>query len=264
MLRSAGMAAASGSSWRCPSYLWGPAGFRLSYVTLSNPVATLPVAANVSRANPGATGASPRHSHPRPAGLLTGKLAVPVFDANQGIYNIYLVNADGTKGRLVAPAASAPALSLDGGRLAYRNWQLDDRGLMVANSDGSAPGRLTERLEDMLPSFSPDGKRIVFSSYRESDRKSRIYYVWSDEKNLRAWEWGRGGNFGVDPTWLANGQIAYRGLWPATELWLMNGDATGQRRIYTRAGGRGARRCTGQRPGCIHGQCRLATGTSMP
>ena len=164
---------------------------------------------------------------------LAGKLAIPVFDPNQGAYNVYLVNADGTGWRLVATDASAPALSYDGSRLAYRHWRTDDRGIVVANADGSAPWRLTEKLEDTLPSFSPDGKKIVFSSYREGDRKSRIYYVWSDEQKLRAWEWGDGGDYGVDPYWLADGQIVYRGLWPATELWIMNGDATGQRRIFT-------------------------------
>ena len=163
---------------------------------------------------------------------LAGKLAVPVFDATRRTYDVYLVNADGTNLRRVVAAASAPALSADGGQLAYHHWQTDDRGLVVAASDGSGALRLTDKLEDTLPSFSPDGKKLVFSSYREGDRQSRLYYVWTDEANLRAWEWGAGGMFGVDPFWMSDGRIVYRSVWPPDELWVRDGDGANPRRLY--------------------------------
>jgi TolB protein len=195
----------------------------------------LPIPTPTAGAAPAAIAATPRAAATRAPSLgpLPGKLAVPVFDANQGIYNIWMVDANGANLRQVVTNASAPALSDDGTLLAYRHWQRDDRGIVVANSDGSNPLRLTDKLEDVLPSFSPDKAKIVFSTYRQGDRRSRIYYVWTDEQNQRAWEWGAGGLFGEDPDWMADGQIAFHTSGETAQLWLMNGDATNQRAFFT-------------------------------
>jgi Tol biopolymer transport system component len=187
------------------------------------PAPAVPPAATATRSSLAVT--------PAP-GNLPGKLAVPVFDPNAGIYNIWLVDANGANLRRLVENASSPALSADGTLLAYRHWQRDDRGIVVANSDGSNPWRVTDKLEDVLPSFSPDKSKIVFSTYRQGDRRSRIYYVWTDEQNRRAWEWGAGGLFGEDPDWMADGQIAYHTSGERAQLWLMNGDATNQRSFF--------------------------------
>ena len=169
-------------------------------------------------------------------GPLPGKIAVPVFDTDRQIYNVWLVDANGSNLRRVVENASSPALSADGTLLAYRHWQRDDRGIVVANSDGSNALRLTDKLEDVLPSFSPDKTKLVFSTYRQGDRLDRIYYVWTDEQNRRAWEWGAGGLFGEDPDWMADGQIAFYAPSATGDtdlLRLMNGDATNQRTIFS-------------------------------
>lgn len=169
---------------------------------------------------------------PLPAPGLYGKLAVPVFDERRKTYNVWLVNADGSDLRLVVEQASSPALSRDGAMLAYRRWKVDDRGIVVANVDGSNPWRITEKLEDVLPSFSPDRTKVAFSTYRWGDRKSRLYYAWSDEQNRVAWEWGAGGIFGEDPYWAADGRIFFRVTRPersSEELWSMDG-RTGENR----------------------------------
>lgn len=161
----------------------------------------------------------------QPAGLY-GKIAVPVFDQQRKTYNVWLVNADGGDLRLVVEQASSPALSSDGAMLTYRRWKVDDRGIVVANADGSEPLRVTEKLEDVLPSFSPDRTKVAFSTYRWGDRKSRLYYAWSDEQNKVAWEWGNGGIFGEDPYWASDGRIFFRVTRPdrgVEELWSMDG-----------------------------------------
>ena len=98
---------------------------------------------------------------PAPASL-SGQLAVPVWDEGNGTYSIYVVDADGANLRQVVDNASSPALSPDGERLAFRSWDRDGRGIVVAAADGSAPARLTSFLEDVLPSWSADGQRITF------------------------------------------------------------------------------------------------------
>ena len=108
---------------------------------------------------------------------------------------------------------------------------------MVSNVDGSNALRLTSSLEDVLPSFAPDRTKVVFSTYRWGDRKDRLYYVWTDEQNLKAWEWGSGGIFGEDPYWARDGRIFFRITRPeraVEQLWSMNGaDGTDQRLLYT-------------------------------
>jgi uncharacterized protein YraI len=216
----------------------GPYGWvSASYLTTSAQIAELPVSSVAPAPAPTATAApaasaSSQAVTPAP-GPLPGKIAVPIFDTEQGIYNIWLVNADGTNLRQVVSNASSPALSDDGTLLAYRHWQRDDRGIVVANSDGANPWRVTDKLEDVLPSFSPDKSKIVFSTYRQGDRLSRLYYVWTDEQNRRAWEWGAGGLFGEDPDWMADGQITYHRGGETAQLWLMNGDSTNQRAFFT-------------------------------
>jgi dipeptidyl aminopeptidase/acylaminoacyl peptidase len=58
------------------------------------------------------------------------------------------------------------AWSPDGTRIAYQNPIADERGIFVANPDGSDAVRLTEGANDAWPSWSPDGTRIAFSSTR--------------------------------------------------------------------------------------------------
>lgn len=169
-----------------------------------------------------------------PSGLY-GKLAVPVFDENRKTYDVWLVNADGSDLRRVVYEASSPALSYDGAMLAYRRWKVDDRGIVVANADGSNPWRITDKLEDVLPSFSPDRTKVAFSTYRWGDRKNRLYYAWTDEQNRVAWEWGGGGIFGEDPFWMSDGRILFRVTRPeraAEELWSMDGRTGEQRTLH--------------------------------
>ena len=65
--------------------------------------------------------------------VLAGQLAIPVWDEGSGTYSIYAVNADGSNLRKVVENASSPALSPDGTQLAYRDWERDNRGIVVAN-----------------------------------------------------------------------------------------------------------------------------------
>ncbi len=196
------------------------------------PTPPAPALTPMAPAAPGDVPTATLAAAPLPPPSLYGKLAVPVFDERRKTYNVWLVNADGSDLRLVVEQASSPTLSRDGAMLAYRRWKVDDRGIVVANADGSNPWRITDKLEDVLPSFSPDRTKVAFSTYRWGDRKSRLYYAWSDEQNRVAWEWGAGGIFGEDPYWAADGRIFFRVTRPersSEELWSMDG-RTGENR----------------------------------
>src|SRR5262245_53772420 len=80
------------------------------------------------------------------------------------------VAADGARRRVVfegEPTRVAQvAWSPDGTKIAYQDPIVDERGIFVANADGTDPVRLTKGVNDAWPSWSPDGTRIVFSSTR--------------------------------------------------------------------------------------------------
>lgn len=84
--------------------------------------------------------------------------------------HIEAVEPDGSGQRMVfegEPMRIAQiAWSPDGTRMAYQNPIADERGIFVANPDGSDAVRLTEGANDAWPSWSPDGTRIMFASTR--------------------------------------------------------------------------------------------------
>ena len=103
-----------------------------------------------------------------------------------GNAEIYVMDADGGNLRRLTnnPARDhSPAWSPDGKRIAFvsdRDGHVNVRNspnyeIYVMDADGSNQQNLTNDPDnDRHPSWSPDGKRIVFSSYRDNDRDHNI------------------------------------------------------------------------------------------
>lgn len=152
--------------------------------------------------------------------LLPGRIAFPSFAG--GSYAIYVVRADGSNLKRIAGNASQPALSSDGQRVAFRNWEKDKRGLAVIDTSGGQIRQLTGRPEDALPDWGPDGETLVFFSRREGDRRSRIYQVSVTNRN----EWQLADVGGEYPDWMPDGRILYRATRPQIALAIMDNDGT--------------------------------------
>ena len=111
-------------------------------------------------------------------------------------FEIYVMDADGGNPRRLTNNPDrdvSPSWSPDGKRIAFVSDRDRDRNVIdgrpideiyVMDADGGNPQNLTNNLNhDMSPSWSPDGKRIVFMSDRDRDGDAEIYVMDADGGN---------------------------------------------------------------------------------
>ncbi len=126
-----------------------------------------------------------------------------------------------------------PAWSPDGSRIAFSSRRSGTFDIYVMSADGTGTRRLTSgKAVDAHPSFSPDGRRIVFA--RDSD----IYVMAADGTGLRQIS-GVEAEDG-EPAWSPDGKwIAYvrrASGETAKELWLMRPDGSEAHALTTLGG----------------------------
>jgi TolB protein len=165
-----------------------------------------------------------------------GKIAFAAYDAEEGAYTIYVIQADGSGLTPVAVEASQPTFSPDGQTIVFHSWRQDRLGLQSVSAGG---GEMTDiivgtRIEDGVPSWSRDGERITFASNKEGDRQWRIYVSWlvgeGEPIELR---------LGEAPDWSPSGdQIVYRGCDERGDncgIYIMNDNGANPTRLTTDA-----------------------------
>lgn len=208
--------------------------------TLASGLLTGTLTANLATAGtPGAT-ALPGTREPEttpavvesapPSGALPrGRLLYSARDLTTG-RNLVLLQTLGTNSAsvLLQEEAMQPSLRNDGQRVVFRNVRSDMAGLTALDPATGLLLRFTQYAEDSLPSWNPQGNRVVFASNREGDRRWRIYATWA-EANAETVNLG----FGDAPAWHPlNDLIVFRGCnetGNACGLWTMNGSGSDRR-----------------------------------
>jgi Tol biopolymer transport system component len=153
----------------------------------------------------------------------------------------YLVSTDGSGSRMLPYITLTPVWSPDGRRIAFTRTPRPRPGpgpccdatpkdIYVMNADGSGTRRLTHNAGyNAEPAWSPDGRKIAFSSTRDGNRE--IYVMNADGSNQR--NLTRNPAKDVRPSWSPDGRrIAFVSDRDGRlEAHVMNADGSGQRSL---------------------------------
>jgi len=191
---------------------------------------------------------------PTPRSPLTGSgggVIAFVSDRDDGDWEIYVMNADGTDQRRLTRQRfrdHRPAWSPDGTQIAFTSQRKGNEDIYVMNvedalqgTDGTNVRRLTaNRANEWSPAWSPDGAQIVFVSARDGNSEIYVVNVQQALQDPGAGDQRRLTHNDVDddnPSWSpapseGGRQIAFVSSRDGNdEIYVMRADGSGQQRL---------------------------------
>jgi hypothetical protein len=142
---------------------------------------------------------------------------------------IYTENVDGTNRKRIVPltlgvavAATEPAWSPDGTKIAYSSKEGGTGGIFIVNADGTGTTRVTSDPADGEPAWSPDGKKLAF--IHVSTGRRRLVTANLDGSNLFVVDPNLQSD-ADDPEWSPDGtRIAFSNF---ADIYVVNVDGSG-------------------------------------
>src|SRR5581483_1986545 len=183
-----------------------------------------------------------------------GRIAFSYTDGTRGL--VATMKPDGSDVRYLR-AGGEPAWSADGHRLAFVSANGNQSEIYMMRADGSNVRRLTftPDLNELSPTFSPNGKRIVAwtAEYPPASRHHHVVSMRSDGSHRRVLA-----RRGLQPEWAPNGKhIVYVGRDGGIRI--MRPDGTHKRRLYDSPAFDGfLPRYAPAGDSIVFGRCRLA------
>jgi TolB protein len=127
-------------------------------------------------------------SHAMPAWSPDGtKLLYSYRSSRAGHWHLFVINRNGEdRKQLSTDAGDDGSFSPDGSRIVFASDRVRSRyEVWIMNADGSGQRSLTEQVDgsSSAPKFSPDGRRIVFSVFK--DGRSSLWVMEADGSGAR-------------------------------------------------------------------------------
>ncbi|MDX6504584.1 MAG: TolB protein, partial [Gaiellaceae bacterium] len=156
--------------------------------------------------------------------------------------DLYVINADGGRGRFLARGVTPPQWSPDSRHLATLAWLDSDERLLVFDRVTGKHRRLASAPRFLGFDFSHDGRELTFAMSGPQEEQSDIYVAATTAGDLRRVTWDSRSSW---PIWEPDGKIdfAHRegplGPWPhfrawgKHRIWQIRPDRT-ERRLVTR------------------------------
>ncbi len=159
---------------------------------------------------------TPTATRQAPAASISGRIAFPAWNNETKMYDVWVINVDGTGRRKVVANMEMPAFSPDGKWLAVKGVQSDMQNLYIIRPNGTELRRVSENIEDRLPTWSPDNGRIAYASTKQGpDHPKKIYVndkpFEGRKPSSREIVSDRGPVQGVRLHWMPDGRIVYQG-----------------------------------------------------
>ncbi len=117
--------------------------------------------------NPTSVSSSSTGYSEQPEPVIAGKIAFTVLNPGYSpkpLYDLYIINADGTGRQLIAQGMRQPDIGSTGKIVANAEGLPNQENLYVMNLDGSDKREVSVFAGDAYPSWPPDGGRLLFSN----------------------------------------------------------------------------------------------------
>lgn len=164
---------------RTPTSTPTPTSMRTPTPSRTPTVTRTPTPTSTSTPTPKPAGPAPAPAATRTpspsAGLLTGRIALAVYNAGLRSYTLYIVTPDGSNLHAIADYVHQPDFAPGGVRIAVNGFGGGKEDLWDIKADGSDWHKLTSHPDDFFPTWAPDGSHVVFSSTRQGDGVHRLY-----------------------------------------------------------------------------------------